>query len=69
RGVPMLIKDLWPGTAGEPFHQGNKALKEAGHRASEDANIVTAYRNAGFVLCGRTNTPEMGLAATTEPLA
>lgn len=69
RGVPMLMKDLWPAEKGQPFHQGVKALKEAGYRADLDANIVTAYKRAGFVMTGRTNTPEMGLAATTEPLS
>ena len=68
-GVPMLIKDLWPGEKGKPLHKGVRALKAAGHRADADANIVTAYRRAGFVLAGRTNTPELGLAATTEPAA
>lgn len=69
RGVPMLMKDLWPAEKGEPFHQGVQGLKNAGYRADLDANIVTAYKRAGFVMSGRTNTPEMGLAATTEPLA
>ena len=69
RGVPMLMKDLWPAEKGEPFHQGVQGLKNAGHRADVDANIVTAYKRAGFVMTGRTNTPEMGLAATTEPIA
>ena len=69
RGVPMMMKDLWPAQAGQPFHQGVKALKNAGYRATVDANIVTVYRRAGFIQVGRTNTPEMGLAATTEPEA
>jgi len=69
RGVPMLMKDLWPAEKGEPFHQGVQGLKNAGYVADVDANIVTAYKRAGFVMTGRTNTPEMGLAATTEPIA
>jgi amidase len=69
RGVPMLMKDLWPAEKGEPFHQGVQGLKNAGHIADIDANIVTAYKRAGFVMTGRTNTPEMGLSATTEPIA
>jgi len=69
RGVPMLLKDLWPSSVGDPYHLGVRALKEAGHTGDHDANIVTAYRNAGFVICGRTNTPEFGLVATTEPEA
>ena len=69
RGVPFLLKDLWPSAAGEPMHLGNQAMKNAGYCHPTDANLVTAYRRAGFVLCGRTNTPELGLVATTEPLA
>ncbi len=69
RGVPMLLKDLWPASAGDPFHMGNPALKAAGYRHPTDANIVTRYRQAGFVIVGRTNTPELGLSATTEPMA
>ncbi|MYA73216.1 MAG: amidase [Acidimicrobiaceae bacterium] len=69
RGVPMLLKDLWPCSVGDPFHLGVLGLKNARHTATFDANITTAYRRAGFVLCGRTNSPEMGLAATTEPLS
>ena len=69
RGVPFLLKDLWPASAGDPYHRGVEALKQAGYRADFDSNLTLAYRRAGFVLCGRTNTPEFGLVATTEPLA
>lgn len=69
RGVPMLLKDLWPSSAGDPFHLGVKGLKNAGYRHVADANITAAYRAAGFVIVGRTNTPELGLVATTEPEA
>jgi amidase len=68
RGVPFLLKDLWPTSAGDPLHMGVRALAEAGYRHPSDSNIVTAYRRAGFVILGRTNTPELGLVATTEPL-
>ncbi|MDH3754158.1 MAG: amidase [Acidimicrobiia bacterium] len=69
RGVPFLLKDLWPASAGDPYHLGNKALKEAEYVHPVDSNLTTAYRRAGFVICGRTNTPELGLVATTEPQA
>jgi amidase len=69
RGVPFLLKDLWPTSAGDPFHMGIKAFKEAGYVHPEDANLTRRYREAGFVILGRTNTPELGLVATTEPLA
>ena len=67
RGVPMLLKDLWPAMDGEPLHLGVKALKEADYRADVDSAITERYRAAGFVIIGRTNTPELGLVATTEP--
>ncbi len=68
-GVPMLVKDLFSSSAGDPMHLGITALRDAGYRHPTDSNIVTRYREAGFVLCGRTNTPELGLVATTEPTA
>ena len=69
RGVPMLMKDLWACEAGRPHHQGVAALKEHGALADRDSHLIARYRAAGFVSFGRTNTPEMGAAATTEPLA
>ena len=69
RGVPMLMKDLWACEAGRPHHQGVQALRDHGALADRDSYLVEAYRAAGFVSIGRTNTPEMGAAATTEPLA
>ncbi|MEM9466907.1 MAG: amidase [Actinomycetota bacterium] len=68
-GVPMLMKDLWACEAGRPHHQGVRALKTHGATADRDSFLIEAYREAGFVSFGRTNTPEMGAAATTEPLA
>jgi len=69
RGVPFLIKDLWACEAGQPHHQGVQALRAAGVTATETSHLVTRYRQAGFVSLGRTNTPELGAGATTEPLA
>jgi amidase len=69
RGVPMLMKDLWPATAGDPLHLGNVAMKAAGYTHHEDANITRTYKRAGMVILGRTNTPELGAVATTEPIA
>jgi amidase len=69
RGVPFLLKDLWPTSAGDPFHMGIRGFKEAAYVHHEDSNLTKRYREAGFVIVGRTNTPELGLVATTEPLA
>jgi amidase len=69
RGLPMVMKDLWPSSAGDPLYLGNIAMKEAGYRHPTDANITRRYREAGMVIIGRTNTPELGAVATTEPLS
>jgi amidase len=46
-----------------------RALKEAGHTADHDMWIAKKFREAGFVILGRTNTPELGILPTTEPVA
>jgi amidase len=68
-GVPIVVKDLGCAMAGEPHHQGVRALKAIGYRAPEDSAMYRRLRAAGFVAIGRTNTPEWGSTITTEPLA
>ncbi len=68
-GVPMVVKDLGCPIAGEPHHQGTRALRDAGYVAPVDAALYRRFRAAGFVAIGRTNTPEWGSTITTEPLA
>jgi amidase len=67
RGVPVVIKDLDGFVAGEPYHGGNKLLKEVGYVAPTDSHLTTKLRQAGLVIVGKTNTPEFGLVPTTEP--
>jgi amidase len=69
RGVPLVVKDLDGSLAGEPLHLGNRALRDLGHVADHDSFLFTKLRNAGFVIVGKTNTPELGLLPTAEPLA
>ncbi|MEN8182983.1 MAG: amidase [Myxococcota bacterium] len=69
RGVPFLLKDLVAESAGDPSHSGMKLLREVGFVAPQDTYLTTKFRQAGFVIVGRTNTPELGLVATTEPAA
>jgi amidase len=68
-GVPFLMKDLDAAVAGEPFHCGMRFLKERGYVADRDAHIAAKFRDAGFVSLGKTNTPELGLTVTTEPVS
>jgi amidase len=69
RGVPFLVKDGVCHTAGDPFHCGMQALKNIGWRESEDTWLAQRFRAAGFVICGKTNLPELAASVTTEPLA
>jgi amidase len=69
RGVPFVEKDLDGYAAGQPFHGGMRHLAELDHRPTEDSELHRRFVQAGFVTIGRTNTPELGLQPTTEPLA
>ncbi|HVA41968.1 MAG TPA: amidase, partial [Acidimicrobiales bacterium] len=69
RGVPLVLKDLVCYSAGEPVHEGMRLLKEAGWVSPVDQELSRRFRAAGFVVVGRTNTPELGILPTTEPLA
>lgn len=69
KGVPFLLKDLDGFSAGDPYHAGNKALAEARYIAPADSHMTAKFREAGLIILGRTNTPELGLMPTTEPLA
>lgn len=63
-GVPYLIKDISAPMKGVPTSMGSKVFADI--PADADGALVRAYRAAGLVLFGKTNTPELGLAATTE---
>jgi amidase len=62
-GVPIPIKDL-TAVAGWPLTYGSNG---AGDELSEESELVVeALLRAGFVLCGRTNTPEFGPLTVAE---
>lgn len=63
-GVPCPIKDLNQ-VAGVPFGAGSGALD--GIVSPVDDGVVTALREAGTVMVGKTTTPEFGLPCYTEP--
>ncbi|HEY4428126.1 MAG TPA: amidase [Solirubrobacteraceae bacterium] len=62
-GVPLPIKDLTP-VAGWPVSYGSRGGPEGVSEQSE--LVVDALVRAGFVLCGRTNTPEFGVVTVAE---
>ena len=62
-GVPIPIKDLTP-VAGWPVTYGSHG---ASNQPSEESELVVeSFQKAGFVLCGRTNTPEFGPLTVAE---
>ncbi len=67
RGVPLLLKDLSCGIEGEPLYEGMRFLRDADQRAPRTDALARRFLDAGFVVLGRTNTPELGLLPTTEP--
>jgi amidase len=62
-GVPLPIKDLLP-VAGQPVTFGSQGAPAGPSEVSE--LIAEAFVRAGFVLTGRTNTPEFGSITVTE---
>ncbi len=67
-GVPILLKDIAAGNrAGDPYHSGTRFLRDAQYRARATSYLVQKFLDGGFVDIGRTNVPELGAWATTEP--
>jgi Asp-tRNA(Asn)/Glu-tRNA(Gln) amidotransferase A subunit family amidase len=64
-GVPFLLKDLGPALAGTPTTQSCKLYAQ--EVAQHDSPLTMLYREAGLVIFGKTNTPELGLEPVTEP--
>ena len=64
-GVPFLLKDLMGQDAGEPCTYSSRAY--AHWRPERDATLVARYKAGGVNIVGRTNTPEFGIYAVTEP--
>lgn len=64
-GLPMTIKDSFD-TAGVVSTGGTKG--RASFVPQRDATVVTRLRNAGAILLGKTNTPELTLSFETSNL-
>jgi amidase len=63
-GVPIAIKDEVP-VAGLRLTLGSDAFGD--FTPEHDSFAVRRLKEAGFVIVGRTNMPEMGLLPVTEP--
>ncbi|NUU21318.1 MAG: amidase [Streptomycetaceae bacterium] len=65
RGVPFGVKDLGCDVAGLASTNGSRLF--AGNLVTRDGVLAARYRAAGLVIVGKTNTPEFGKNASTEP--
>jgi amidase/6-aminohexanoate-cyclic-dimer hydrolase len=64
-GVPYLLKDLGAHYTGAVTSFGSALFKD--FVVDHDSEITARLRRAGLVIFGKTNTPELGLAPSTEP--
>src|SRR5437588_6212039 len=69
RGVPILLKDYLCRTAGDPYYEGMRFLRDLGWREERDTYLAAKFRAAGFVFLGKTNLPELAGGPITEPAA
>lgn len=66
-GVPFCLKNLGGCCKNTPLTEGSQLFSK--FICSHDDEIIQRFKKAGLVFYGRSNTPEMGLSFTTEPLA
>jgi len=65
KGVPYLLKDLGALYTGVVTSYGSGLF--ASNVPDHDSEIVARMKRAGLVIVGKSNTPEMGIAPSTEP--
>ena len=65
-GVPFFLKDLGAAEAGKRQERGSRLAKD--YIAETDSYLTTRFKEAGTIILGRTTTPELGFAATTESI-
>lgn len=66
KGVPLLLKDLGLALEGTITTNGSRFYQSAVMNYS--STIVQRYQRSGFVIFGKTASPEFGATATTESL-
>jgi amidase len=64
-GVPIAVKDLFAAVAGLRMSQGSDLVGD--WAPDYDFGVVRRLKQAGFVIVGKTNTPEFGILPVTEP--
>ena len=69
RGVPFAVKDLGFNIKGAPTFEGNAVLKQMNFKSPSSSVVGERIAAAGFIVIGKTATPEFGAQPTTQPLA
>jgi amidase len=64
-GVPIGIKDLAAPVAGLVMSDGSELYGD--YTPDYDSYVVRRVKEAGFVIVGKTNSPELGIVPVTEP--
>lgn len=64
-GVPTAIKDLNVAMAGVVMSQGSDLVGD--FIPPHDNNVVVRMKEAGFIIVGKTSSPEFGILPVTEP--
>ena len=64
-GVPVAIKDLGVNVRGLRTSNGSDLMGE--FTPDHDSHVVRRFRDAGFVIVGKTQTPEFGITPVTNP--
>src|SRR4051812_7142014 len=49
RGVPMLLKDFLCHTAGDPYYEGMRFLRDLGWREPSDTYLAAKFRANGLI--------------------
>jgi amidase len=66
-GVPVLIKDAVQDYAGLPTSYGSRSFRTI--LPKQHSAFVQRLLDAGMVIFGKTNTPELALKGVTDPVA
>jgi amidase/6-aminohexanoate-cyclic-dimer hydrolase len=66
KGVPFLLKDLNNYLKGTVTSGGSRVLENI--TADHSSELVKRTLNSGLNIFGKTNSPELGLTVTTEPV-
>ena len=68
-GVPIVRQGSRRHARGRAVPRGQRAAEGRGNVATTTSHLFAKLEAAGFVIVGKTNTPEFGLMPTTEPAA